>query len=190
MSRTVRGTLIVAAFACSLGLIAAACSNHGSQTSAPSGSQDVPAATPSGAGVVPDDWTTYENATFIPLRFRHPAALYAAPGQGAFTSWDPATWSKPYDPPGGFRLNFNVAPLIPADQIEQRPAAASDATLGGSPGWEIEHKQEATTDRPAVRTHVIASDHGDYRVYLIGTFAGDNPDETTFSQIARSPQFV
>src|SRR2546427_12224029 len=34
MSRTVRGTLIVAAFACSLGLIAAACSNHGSQTSA------------------------------------------------------------------------------------------------------------------------------------------------------------
>ena len=134
---------------------------------------------------VPENWATFANQKIVPFTFRYPSDWHVGPGVATISSWDPATWDKPYYPPNGIMLQFDVIPL---DQASARPPEATDITLGSLAGWEIVRTRDS--DVAWTRSHVVTAELNGYRMQLVGAFAKKDADETTFLQIVNTFRFT
>ena len=136
---------------------------------------------------VPDSWPTYTDPEGR-ITFRYPADWYDLTdwlGMPSVASWDQQTWQQRGYPTSAIRVDVTVLPID--EGLAERPPEALDVTLDGKAGWQFGYMFDPSLG-PA-GNHVIVVDHGGYRFMLIGWFADENPDETTFLQIADSFEF-
>ncbi len=160
----------------------------------------VPLTTPSASvPPIPADWPTFTDPsgryTFRYPPDWHPNPLIPEGGQPRVTSWDPTTWDKPYFAPNGIMVWIAYGPI---DKVEAAPSEATDTTLAGEPAREFIRVYDTSEDcrgcppkeSRKTREHVVVADHNGYRFYMVGVFAGENLDETTFLQIINGLRFT
>ncbi len=135
---------------------------------------------------IPPDWPVFTNPNIVPFTFRYPASWFLGPGPNTVSSWDSTTWDKPWYPVDGFLLQFDV---VTVDSAELRPPEATDVVVDGLPGWEIVRVYDLPATDPLTRTHQVSIELGVNRVYFVGIFAQETPDEDTFYQIISSLDF-
>jgi hypothetical protein len=146
------------------------------------------------------DWVTHSQ----PASERSPAFDFSYPAswvmQGGETtgpgvgvsitlwSWDPNTWSRPYFPPNSIKVGLSAAPEDILSYCE--PRGAAPATVAGIEGWQIVYSYDDPSKSNGVtRAHEVGVLHNGYCFVIGGNFAQENPDETTFLQIANSFRF-
>lgn len=132
---------------------------------------------------IPSDWPVYTNPSIVAFTFRYPASWFLGPGPGTISSWASTTWDKPWYPADGFRLQWDV---VTVDLAEPRPAEATDIVVDGLPGWEVVRVYDLPSPDPLARVHQVSIELGEHRLYFVGYFAQEIPDEDTFYQIISS----
>jgi hypothetical protein len=149
----------------------------------------VPVATPEvSPEPAPAGWHTYTDPEGR-FSFRYPEGWYDLTnwlGMPSVASWDQQSWQQRDYPPGAIRVDLTVGPI--EEGVSERPPEAMDATLDTEAGWQFGYAFDPSLG-PA-RNHALVVDHDGYRFMLIGWFADEHPDETTFLAIARSFHFT
>jgi hypothetical protein len=167
--------------------------------SSPSAGLTLPA-TPSPAGVVPDDWPTYTDPNGL-FTVRYPASWFQ--NGGSFNSHDPATWSSPSARPDAVEVEIDYYEAVgsgacgaaltvdPETGAATPTEGASPTTLGGLPAWEKTRlPDDSVIEGNLTRIHGISVIYQGYCFNIAAYFTQQEPDVDTFLLIVDTFRFL
>lgn len=159
-----------------------------SQTAVPGSPSPPPAAVTSAP--IPVDWATFTFDRVPEVTLRYPPDWYVEGRR--LTSFDPATWTGGFYPPGGILVDLDRIPVDPNMDQLIRPPEAKDTTVGGLPAWEFECTGDVSADcanAPWAKVHYFVVE-ASFKYAFFGYFAEKDADEATFLLMVLSVRFT